>query len=377
MKKTRVMLFGNVDFGKTTLAYALTNQWLMKSSVEKKRNITIELNVSNFIIYRKGEHYSLSSIEDSESIEFQLIDNPGHRNFLTTTVSGIFFTELLVILFTPYQKPTKMQLFEILSICKLQGIEPIFVQNKAELILDEIKNESIVREFIDEVLLYYPQEFEVTPLSAKEGFNMDQLLRLLWAKARKVKSFVSEIPVFESLKSFDINRPGLVGDTDLIKGAIIGGLNLSSKESCLSGKKYLISQRGIVDEIQILEAFVDDVRVDKILSENFHTIEINSLPFLASQKGLVGSYLSEKPLESTDRLSMRASFFFREPVISDKGIIVFGSRIIIATDVLFKEDGLIEVTLQKKAFVKGVYSQVFFFQIINFIWELSAYCDVL
>lgn len=118
MKHFVIGTCGHVDHGKTTLIKILTDQDTDSLKEEKERKISIDLGFAHFK-YR--------------DIEVGIIDAPGHERFIKNTLSGIFGTNLTLLLIAANEGLKPQTLEHALMLKLLERKNVIIVISKSDL----------------------------------------------------------------------------------------------------------------------------------------------------------------------------------------------------------------------------------------------------
>ncbi len=163
IKQLTLGVIGHVDHGKTALVRALTGIDTDRLKEEKERGLSIVLG--------------FSYVEGSQGM-IDLIDVPGHENFVRTMISGATGIDgaLLVVAANEAIMP---QTREHAAIAQMLGVDRgVIVVNKKDLVssaeLDDVMGE--VRSFVTGTFL---EDAEIVCVSALSGEGIDDLQRAL------------------------------------------------------------------------------------------------------------------------------------------------------------------------------------------------------
>ena len=217
MKKRNFVILSHVDHGKTTLAETLLKITKSKEAVldshflEKEKKVTIKLHPVSFFY---------------KDTLLNLIDTPGHPDFLYETSRSLFAVEGAVLLIDAKKGP-QAQTYFLFEEAKKENLKIIPCLSKIDLVEKE-KIKALKKEISKE---FGFREDEILPLSAKEDINLDLLLERI----------VEDIP---SPRSLDEDFLGLVFDSrfDPYLGCVIY-LRVFGGEIKKGDKIYLFHQK--------------------------------------------------------------------------------------------------------------------------------------
>lgn len=291
-----IVIIGHVDHGKTTLAKAITGQWLSKHSEELKRGITIKLGYADFIIYKCDEHgYTTKNIcpicnkPTTPIRKISLVDAPGHEALLSVMLSGAALVDAAILVIAANESVPQPQTLEHLIAFKLLGDKPlIVVQNKLDLISKEeaIKNYEEIVKFLEK---YNVKNVKIIPISAINELNIKYILEAL-AEIPKPKRDLKSDPIFLVSRSFDVNKPGT--DIDKLTGGVLGGSLIRGKlhvedEIEISPGLYL-NNKWVKIRTKIKNLKIGNIDVDEIIPGGTAGIETYLDPFVTKDDTLVG-----------------------------------------------------------------------------------------
>jgi selenocysteine-specific elongation factor len=158
-----VGVIGHVDHGKTTLVKALTGTETDRLEEEKRRGLTIVLGFA----YLQSEHGMID-----------LIDAPGHSDFVRTMISGATGMDaaLLVVAASEGVMP---QTIEHLRIAHYLGIDKVVVAlTKTDLVTDEVQRQA--EQGVRDLLASLDMQVQaIVPVAALEGRGVDTLVTAL------------------------------------------------------------------------------------------------------------------------------------------------------------------------------------------------------
>jgi selenocysteine-specific elongation factor len=162
---------GHVDHGKTTLIKALTGIDADRWQEEKERGITIDIGFAHL---------------DTQSLSLSFIDVPGHKDFVTNMLSGIFSIDM-AILIVAADESVMPQTREHLSILSFLGVENIIpVITKTDLAdSDMVELTTLeVEELFDDLNLTQPKKMFF--VSSKTNRGVEELKNHLICEGEKV-----------------------------------------------------------------------------------------------------------------------------------------------------------------------------------------------
>jgi translation initiation factor 2 subunit 3 len=217
LETINVGIFGHIDHGKTTLLKQLSGRWADTHSEELKRGITIKLGYADIIIYKDGDDYNIGK-KGKPIRHVSFIDAPGHEMLMATTLSGATLIDA-AILVVAANEGIKPQTYEHLMALQAKRIDKLVVaQNKIDLV-DKAQAKKNFQE-IKKLLGERYSNSEIIPVSAQQGVNIKELLRVI-AEFPIPKRKENEEAVFLVARSFDINKPGTIPSK--LNGAVLGG----------------------------------------------------------------------------------------------------------------------------------------------------------
>lgn len=221
-------LVGHVDHGKTSLVKALSGVWTDTHSEEIRRGITIRLGYADTSFYfcEKCKKYSRHEKCDcGGKAKFlrrvSFVDAPGHESLMATMLSGATIIDGALLLVAANEECPQPQTREHLMALEICGIKNlIIVQNKIDLVNEEqaLKNYESIKEFIKNTPY---KDTPIIPISAQHNVNIDILIETIQKVIPTPKRDPDKDPIMFVARSFDINRPGTLGDN--IVGGILGG----------------------------------------------------------------------------------------------------------------------------------------------------------
>lgn len=293
-----IVILGHVDHGKTTLAKALTGQWLSKHSEEIKRGMTIKLGYSNFDIYKCEEHgYMTEKIcpicnkENKFIRKVSIVDAPGHEALTMVALSGAALVDAGILVIDVNDKFPQTQTLEHLIAFKYLKNRPlIIVQNKIDL-SDKEKVKENYKQILDLLknLNFDLNKVIIIPISAINRINIKYLLESL-ANIDIPKRDIDSDPIFLCSRSFDINKPGtpiekLVGGVlggSLLKGTLKVGQEIEIKPGVLINNQWVPIKTKVISLRQF------DMDVDKIYPGPTAGIGTLLDPFVTKDDTLAG-----------------------------------------------------------------------------------------
>lgn len=140
-----VGVLGHVDSGKTSLARALSSTASTaafdKNPQSRERGITLDLGFSSFTV-DLPEHLKESIGERYDSLQFTLVDCPGHASLIRTIIGGAQIIDLMMLV-VDVVKGVQTQTAECLLIGELTCRRMVVILNKIDL-LPENKRQSAI-----------------------------------------------------------------------------------------------------------------------------------------------------------------------------------------------------------------------------------------
>ncbi len=246
-------IIAHIDHGKSTLAdrlmeetetlskRELTDQMLDSMDIERERGITIKLTPVRMFYEHNGERYTLN-----------LIDTPGHVDF-TYEVSRSLAACEGAILVVDASQGVEAQTLANVYLALDNDLDIVPVINKIDLPAarpDEVKKEI-------EDIIGLPAD-DAPCISAKEGLNIDDVLRAVVEKVPHPKGDVNK--PFKALifDSYYDNYKGAVCLIRVIDGSVKVGQNVTMMAN---GKSYDVTEIGVFQpkNIAVPELFAGDV----------------------------------------------------------------------------------------------------------------------
>lgn len=226
---------GHVSEGKSTLVRAITGVKTQRHAKEQERNITINLGYANAKIFHnpKTDTYvsapaSKIDMFDKDGTPMKLVkhisfvDCPGHEAYMATMIGGtaVMDSACLVIATNQDVIPQPQTQEHLIAATKVELTKMIVLQNKCDLVT-ESKVTTVyekIKEFVKDTVA---EGVPIFPISAQREWNIDAVVRYLANVAPTVRDYVSPFQM-TIIRSFDVNKPGLIMD-DSIQGGVIGG----------------------------------------------------------------------------------------------------------------------------------------------------------
>jgi len=222
---------GHVSHGKSSIVKAIADKFTPRHSLEKERNITIDLGYANTRIYFSTEKNAFVSstehLEDASVFQFKnhisFVDCPGHNNFIATMCGGTrAFNAALVVISAndPIPQSQTLRHVEILKYTDITDI--LIVLNKVDLLksTSDIENRiTELKRFIDGQP--HLQNKPVVAVSAHKKINIDRIIRFLSSiHNQKIIDSVNEDDCLDVLRTFDVNPLGQ--KLDQMVGGVLG-----------------------------------------------------------------------------------------------------------------------------------------------------------
>lgn len=129
-----VGIMGHVDSGKTSLARALSTTLstaaLDKHPQSQERGITLDLGFSSFVV-PMPEHLQASCGSKFDTLQFTLVDCPGHASLIRTIIGGAQIIDLMMLVID-VTKGIQTQTAECLVIGEILMENMVVVLNKVD-----------------------------------------------------------------------------------------------------------------------------------------------------------------------------------------------------------------------------------------------------
>ena len=216
---------GHVSEGKSTLIRALTGVKTQRHAAEQERNITIHLGYANCKVYQNRVTGELKAGAMPPSGEWSLVahlsfvDCPGHEAYLATMLGGasVMDSACLIIAANQDQIP-QPQTLEHLIAAELMGLDRIaIVQNKLDLVDEAAANANYakIRALVDDKPIF--------PAAAQHGWGVSRVLDYVTRALPPPNRNLNAPALLTCVRSFDVNKPTVVGPATSLVGAVIGG----------------------------------------------------------------------------------------------------------------------------------------------------------
>lgn len=130
-------VLGHVDSGKTSLARALSSTASTaafdKNPQSRERGITLDLGFSSFTVDLPDQLRDSGSQQQYDSLQFTLVDCPGHASLIRTIIGGAQIIDLMMLV-VDVVKGVQTQTAECLLIGELTCPRMVVVLNKTDLL---------------------------------------------------------------------------------------------------------------------------------------------------------------------------------------------------------------------------------------------------
>jgi translation initiation factor 2 subunit 3 len=389
-----IIILGHVDHGKTTLAKALTGEWLSKHSEEIKRGLTIKLGYSDFTIYKCEEHgYFTEKIcpicnkENKPVRRISIVDAPGHESLLMVMLTGAAIVDAAILVIAANEPVPQPQTLEHLVAFKYLGNKSlIIVQNKIDLVTKEeaIKNYKEILNLLDKLNID-KNKVKIIPISAINNVNMKYLLEELVNLPKPEKDENSD-PLFLISRSFDVNKPGT--DIEKLAGGILGGSLLKGKikkgEIIEIRPGLFLNNKWVPIKTKVVSLKQGDKDVDEILPRGTAGIGTELDPFVTKEdtlSGQIAGYENKLPPQY-DNIKVKYEVIkelFNENEKMQRGEEIMVGVYNIISDGIVKnveKNNIIEIKLNKPVLgYKG--DKVIILRKINKRWKIFAVGNLL
>lgn len=196
---------GHVDHGKTTLLRCLTGIDADRWVEEKERGITIDIGFAHL---------------EENGLSLSFIDVPGHKDFVTNMLSGIFSIDLAILIVAADESvmPQTKEHLKILSFLGINDIIPVIT--KTDLADEEMIEitELEIAELFKETGLSNPEKYFKVSSHTNNGIN--EFKQYVLEKSRDVKHD-NDRPFYIPVdRSFSIKGHGTVVTGTLMSGDI-------------------------------------------------------------------------------------------------------------------------------------------------------------
>lgn len=143
-----VGILGHVDAGKTALVRALSTSLstaaLDKNPQSQQRGITLDLGFSAFTLPMPAHLTTDPSASAYDSIQFTLVDCPGHASLIRTIIGGAQIIDM-ILLVVDANKGIQTQTAECIVIGEITTDNMIVVLNKVDMIPEAERSTKIER----------------------------------------------------------------------------------------------------------------------------------------------------------------------------------------------------------------------------------------
>ncbi|MFQ6135236.1 MAG: translation initiation factor IF-2 subunit gamma, partial [Nitrososphaerales archaeon] len=223
---------GHVDHGKTTIVEGITGVWTSAHSEELRRGITIKVGYADAAFYRcpgcpPPENYSTTptcprcgkEAELSRVVSF--VDTPGHESLMAIMLSGAAVMNGAILIIAANEEVPQPQTREHLLSLQMLGMKHIVIaQNKLDLVDDQEaeRNYHAIKKFAKETVA---ENAPVIPVSGQHKLNIDALIGAIEEYIPTPERNPHEKPLMQTLRSFDVNRPGMT--VSQLRGGVVGG----------------------------------------------------------------------------------------------------------------------------------------------------------
>ena len=280
---------GHVAHGKSTVVKAVTGINPVKTSKEKKRNITIKLGYANAKIFKcpncPAPQCFIPAMYNTEDLmkcknegcdatcklarHISFVDCPGHDLLMATMITGASVMDCALLLVAANEPCPQPQTSEHLASIEIMNLNHIIIlQNKIDIVMRDgtaSQQYDTIKTFVQGTKA---EKSPIIPMSAQFGYNIDVLCDYICRIPIPIRDFTCP-PKMSIVRSFDINKPG-IGPSQL-QGGVVGGSLLSGVlrvgekieiRPGLSGKDRVTGKRrstSIMSRIVTLKAEQNDL----------------------------------------------------------------------------------------------------------------------
>ncbi len=223
---------GHVDHGKTTIVEGITGVWTSAHSEELRRGITIKVGYADAAFYRcqecaPPENFSTTPIcpvcgKDSKlSRVVSFVDTPGHESLMAIMLSGAAVMNGAILIIAADEEVPQPQTREHLLSLQMLGMHHIVIaQNKLDMVDDQgaRNNYKAIVKFAKGTVA---EKAPIIPVSGQHKLNIDALIGSIEEHIPTPARNPQEKPLMQTLRSFDVNRPGM--GVSQLRGGVVGG----------------------------------------------------------------------------------------------------------------------------------------------------------
>ncbi|MBI2937654.1 MAG: translation initiation factor IF-2 subunit gamma [Thaumarchaeota archaeon] len=223
---------GHVDHGKTTLVKGITGIWTSEHSEELRRGITIKVGYADAAFYRCAgcpppTCYTATDTcpkcgEKAELLRVvSFVDTPGHESLMAIMLSGAAVMNGAILTIAANEPVPQPQTREHLLALQMLGMKHIVIaQNKLDLVDDggAERNYQEIKRFVKGTVA---EDAPIIPVSGQHKLNIDALIGAIQEYIPTPKRHPEAKPLMQTLRSFDVNRPGML--IPELRGGVVGG----------------------------------------------------------------------------------------------------------------------------------------------------------
>ncbi len=306
--EVNIGVVGHIEHGKTTTVQALSGEWTIRHSEEKKHGITIKLGYADADFLKcpsceAPDCYTTANLQENNlcahcGSELQLsrrvsfVDLPGHEILMATMISGAFIMDgacLVISANEPCPQPQTREHFEALKIAEVKNL--VIAQNKVELrSFEEVQTQyQDIKTFVKGT---FAEKVPVIPISAIHKANLDALVQALEKYIPTPKRDLSKPAQMYIARSFDVNKPGATID-ELVGGVVgvtvsQGVINIGDEIEIAPGLKKGETYEPFTTTVTSLFAG-GNIPLEKALPGGLIGVGTNLDPSLTKADGLIGN----------------------------------------------------------------------------------------
>jgi translation initiation factor 2 subunit 3 len=229
---------GHVDHGKTTIVEGITGVWTSEHSEELRRGITIKVGYADAAFYKcvgcpPPRCYSTSEVcpncgKKTELLRvISFVDTPGHESLMAIMLSGAAVMNGAVLVIAANESVPQPQTREHLLSLQMLGLKHIVIaQNKLDLVDDSgaAQNYREIKKFVAGTVA---EDAPIIPVSGQLKLNIDALIGAIEEHIPTPERHPEAKPLMQTLRSFDVNRPGM--SISQLHGGVVGGTLLQGE----------------------------------------------------------------------------------------------------------------------------------------------------